>query len=188
MVALAAAACSGDDDTDGNGATPEAAADSTIPSVTTDAAERTTGSGPPADPTVGDGYTISAATAETANACFDIWHSVRTSAVATLTYQAQDVEAVVAVCADADAQLDEDNRTAPDEPLPAHALSAVIGQVLVAASKEMLTARERCAAAPNCGPEELTGFLVLSRSEADAFSGEPETAPTVDEIDGLIIL
>jgi hypothetical protein len=140
-------------------------------------------------PAVGDGFTISAATAEAADACFAAWHSIRAAAIAAFSYHPRDVEAIVALCAQADELLDTDNRGAPEGPLPAHQLSAVIGQVLLASTGEMLLERERCSTATTCPLDggDPTRFLALPRVELEAFSGEPELAPTVEAIDGLRI-
>lgn len=192
-VVLSAAACS-DDDGDGSTAT------------TTAATATTTGTGPTTDPpaattsegsggsegqggTLGDGYTITSESAAAVDECFLQWHTLRTTATTTMRYHSDEVEALLALCAEADAMVDEDNRGAPNEPLPVHALSGVLGQVLVSASNEMRTARDRCGRT-DCplDPAQVDTFLVLNRSENDAFSGQPEEPPTVADIDGLVVI
>lgn len=140
-------------------------------------------------PAIGDGFTISAATAEAADACFAAWHSIRAAAIDAFAYDPRAVEAIVALCAQADELLDTDNRGAPEGPLPAHQLSAVIGQVLLASTGEMLLERERCSTATSCQLDggDPTRFLALPRVELEEFSGEPERAPTVEVIEGLRI-
>ncbi len=192
-VTLSAAACSDDDgDGDEGAASTTAAATATTAgtgggSATTVAG--TTGGSASQGGTLGDGYTISSASAEAVDACLLQWHTLRTTVTATLNYASGDVEALVAMCAEADAMVDEDNRGAPNEPLPVHALSGVLGQVLVSASNEMRTARDRCGtAACTLDPAQVDTFLVLNRSENDAFSGQPAQPPTVADIEGLVVI
>jgi hypothetical protein len=79
--------------------------------------------------------------------------------------------------------VDEDNRGAPEEPLPVLTVTGILGQVLVSSSDELREARDRCGPA-DCvlGPDRFDTFLAL-----DAF-GEPDGAPTVADIDGLVVL
>lgn len=185
------AACSGSDDGSSEGGSTTSATVAATSTATSSAAATAPGSAPevttPADPQVGDGFTITAATAEAANTCFASWHSVQAAATTSLTYDPLAIEAIVATCAEADALLDEDNRGAPEGPLPAHMLSATIAQVLIASSNQMRTARDQCGSdvCPLGGDPAL--FLVLSRDGDDAFSGLPAEPPTVDDIDGLQI-
>jgi hypothetical protein len=192
-IAIAVSACSAsaDESTPSVGETTA----STRPTASPPASSTLRPSTPPpsatagAEPAIGDGFTISAATAEAADACFAAWHSIRTAAIAAFSYDPADVEAIVALCAQADELLDTDNRGAPEGALPAHQLSAVIGQVLLASTGEMLLERERCATATSCRLDggDPAQFLALPRVELEAFSGEPERAPTVEAIEGLRI-
>ncbi len=197
-LTLSAAACSDDDaddnDSDGTSSTTAASATTadTGGSPGTTVAGTTAGSpdgSASQGGTLGDGYTISSESAEAVDACLLQWHTLRTAVTTTLNYQSGDVEALLAMCVEADAMVDEDNRGAPNEPLPVHALSGVLGQVLISASNEMRTARDRCATGPcTLDPAQLDTFLVLNRTENDAFSGQPEEPPTVADIEGLVVI